>query len=147
LTVLNAGVEKLYKLPDNDGGWLLGMDHMDHKSQAMAMNSQHTRTENQVHIHICPKVSDAESVLAGLNKASYTSLKHVPHSGNWSPKDVKMYCEVSKTPSSSVAVWLNNLPKGVDNTQVGIGMLSDSHGDWWSCASVGGVPEHGVFCV
>jgi hypothetical protein len=145
-TVLNTGVEELGKLSDKDGGWELGMNNMAHKTQALAMNSQHSRTHNQVHIHICPKHSAAETVLSGLDRGKYKNISPVPRSAAWPPNGVDVYCEVKDkpTPSSSVVNWLPS--SSADKTRVGIGLLTDTNGHWWTCASVGGSAEHGVFC-
>jgi hypothetical protein len=137
-TVLNTGVESLKSMPEKDAGWELGVKNMQHKTQALAMNSQSQRDEDQVHIHICSKVIAAESVLAGL---SYTTLSPVTGK-NWPP--VPVYCKLSSTPSTDVVNW--QLPAGVKISDVGIGLLTDTKGRWWTCASVGGTASYGVFC-
>lgn len=142
-TVLSAGVEDLAKMPDKNGGWELGMKNINHKSQALAMNSQSSRTENQIHIHICSKNRNAENELSSLDKSKYTTLSPVTGK-NWPPKNVNVYCEAkASTPSSSVVDWLKTHTK--EEPHVGIGVLTDTHGDWWTCASVGGAAEH-IFC-
>lgn len=134
-TVLSAGVEDLAKMPDKNDGWELGMNH---KSQALAMNSQSSRTANQ--IHICSKNGNAENELSSLAKSKYTTLSPVTGK-NWPPKNVNVYCEAkASTPSSSVVDWLKTHTK--EEPHVGIGVLTDTHG---TCASVGGAAEH-IFC-
>lgn len=147
-TVLNTGLENLATMPEKDGGWELGMMHMDHKTQALTMNSQSSRGQNQVHIHICPKLTSAEAVLSGLKSDSYNNISPVIGTMNWPPKGVDVFCEAnnSPTPSTSIVEWYKTHLNSTLIAHVGIGLLTDTYGNWWTCASIGGTAQFGVFC-
>lgn len=136
--VLNMGIEELSKMPDKDDGWVLGLNNMNKKSQGLTMNSKHSRSRNQIHIHICPKNKNAEKTLSALDQSLYSSFNSVPGT-NW-------YCKNANngfTISSDVVSFLNKGTVSIDSA--GIGVLTDSKGRLWNCISTSGAAEY-IFC-
>lgn len=125
-TVLNTGVENLASMPDKNGGWTLGLNNLTPTMQGLTMNSQNTRTENQIHIHRCPVNANAVNVLSKLTPADYVLFKSVPGT-TW-------YCKVEVlgatiAPSSDVLAFLKTTPS-IDITNVGIGVIPANNFRW-----------------
>lgn len=138
--VLNTGVEQLSYMPDKNDGWILGLNNMNKKSQALTLNSKHSRSRNQIHIHICSKNSNAEKTLTNLDQSLYSSFNKIVVSG------VTWYCKNANnglTISSDVVSFLGT--SAIDTDRAGVGVLTDSKGRLWNCISTSGAAEY-IFC-
>lgn len=137
-TVLNTGVEQLDKMPDKNYGWILGLQKMQKKTEALAMNSKHSRSRNQIHIHICSKNTNADKVLSYLDKSQYSSFAKVPNTG-W-------YCKYANNGNSVSSDSIDYIKSSsIDINRAGIGVLTDSNGRLWNCISTSGAAEY-IFC-
>ncbi|KAK9371920.1 uncharacterized protein V1513DRAFT_453960 [Lipomyces chichibuensis] len=87
-TQLLPGILQLNNAPDSDGGWRLGQQvfQQGHPGQtynrergSLAMNSVATRSEEQVHIHVCDNpASKIRDKLSSLWRDNYRTLQSVP---------------------------------------------------------------------
>lgn len=155
-TVLNTGIDQLANIPRNNAGWTLGFQHIDTKTQALAINSRARRSRDEIHIHLCSKRTgqgSPEDVLAGQDPTKFATFKPL---NTW-------YCKATKPtitpvkpntdswstqPSTDYLAWLSTNPP-VDMNNLGFALLTDTKNNYlWQCITtlVTDVTEY-VFCT
>lgn len=156
-TELIPGILQLKNTPDIDGGFRLGQrtinDHQERDSKALAMNSVSTRSEEQIHIHLCDSSDDIRGILDQLNPAAYTTSQPVDLSGLHKP-NAAMRCRVSPTAGEDVnmgrdvVAWLNQYQGSSDCAQynVGAAVMTDSNDFSWACVITGHRAAESLFC-
>ncbi|CAG7916576.1 unnamed protein product [Penicillium olsonii] len=157
-TQLIPGILQLQTAADIDGGFRLGQDTINAQqardSLALAMNSVSTRSEEQIHIHLCDSTnSGIRGILDQLDRNKYRTSQSVPlaalHKSNSA-----MNCRVS--PNSGVDInmgrdvveWLKQYQGSNDCAQydVGAGVITDSSDYTWACVTTGHRAAENLFC-
>lgn len=146
------GILQLGQASNPNGGWLLGQNHYDKKTQALAMNSVATRTEEQIHIHVCTVVAGHQSastrhILSQLHRADYTArLKSVPTA----PSGSEMSCRVAAKLGDTVDIGkeiVDYIKSGTScEAYVGAGVMTDNNGWTWGCVTTGHAAAETIFC-
>ncbi|KAJ2958148.1 hypothetical protein NQZ79_g6231 [Umbelopsis isabellina] len=149
-TVLNTGIDQLAEMPDNNGGWTLGFQHIDTLTQALSINSRLTRSRNEIHLHLCDKSSGPPAILAQKDPAMFATFEPI---GTW-------YCKATKpskavlpntdawltSPSTDYLAWLATNPP-VDRNNLGFALLTDTHNNYlWQCITTTTQVTEGIFC-
>jgi hypothetical protein len=157
-TQLIPGILQLDTAPDFDGGFRLGQDVLNSQgirsTGTLAMNSVSTRSEEQIHIHVCDYPgSPLRGIIDGLDVNKYKSSQPVPLAA-LHKSDAAMNCRVS--PKSGVDVntgrdvidWLNQYKGQKDCAQynVGAGVITDSNDNSWACVVIGARAAENLFC-
>ncbi|KZF20400.1 hypothetical protein L228DRAFT_240923 [Xylona heveae TC161] len=147
-TQLIPGILELDQAPDPDGGWRLAQENYDRAAGALAMNSVASRTEEQIHIHLCvPQKQTIRDILSGLDRADYTKLKYVPGL----PNGWDMVCRVSPTQGSPINVASTietflSTAGGCNPYFAGAGVMTDSNDYTWACITTTATATEKVFC-
>ncbi|KAK9369489.1 hypothetical protein V1509DRAFT_652245 [Lipomyces kononenkoae] len=152
-----TGILQLNTAPDPDGGWRLGQQNIKRASGSLAMNSVATRSEEQVHIHVCDILSSKiRDKLSSLTRSSYGSLQSVPLTAaeGFKPGS-EMSCRVSPNKGAVVDVardinstlaGLRPPPANCAAYYVGAGVITDSNDYSWSCVTTGTRSAEELFC-
>ncbi|KAJ5382973.1 hypothetical protein N7517_000884 [Penicillium concentricum] len=159
-TQLLPGILQLHTAPDADGGFQLGQKTLrsGHPEQeynrangTLAINSALTRSEEQIHIHLCQNpASSTRDLLSGLNRSDYKVLKWVQFPPGFKSGSA-MYCRVSPSPGGEVDVATDILrvlqtTMACDIYNVGGGVVTDRHDYSWSCVTSGSRSAEEIFC-
>lgn len=157
-TQLIPGILQLQTANDIDGGFRLGQDTINSQqardSLALAMNSVSTRSEEQIHIHLCDSTKTGlTDILNQLDRNLYRTSKPVPLGALHKPT-AAMNCRVS--PNSGVDInmgrdiveWLSQFHGPADCAQynVGAGVITDSSDYTWACVVTGHSAAESLFC-
>ncbi|KAK9327448.1 hypothetical protein V1520DRAFT_283414 [Lipomyces starkeyi] len=165
-TQLLPGILQLNNAPDPDGGWRLGQRVLQqgHSGQtynrvrgSLAMNSVATRSEEQVHIHVCDNpVSKIRDKLSSLWRGNYGTLQPVPltTAEGFRPGS-EMSCRVS--PNSGAVIdmardisgYIGSLvapPASCAAYYVGAGVITDANDYTWACVTTGTRSAEELFC-
>ncbi|KAJ5771364.1 uncharacterized protein N7511_003415 [Penicillium nucicola] len=166
-TELIPGILSLGSAVDPDGGFRLGQDTLrntfpgqkyNRLTGTLAMNSVATRSEEQVHIHLCfSQFSGVRGILDGLTRTNYFNLAWVDLSNIHKPDAPYMYCRASSNQGQDINVsraisdYLDYLTAqfGPDNCAqytVGAGVITDSQDYSWACVTVGSRAAETIFC-
>ncbi|KAG2174758.1 hypothetical protein INT43_005816 [Umbelopsis isabellina] len=160
-TILNTGIDQLADIPHNNDGWTLGFQHIDTKTQALAINSRARRSRDEIHIHLCSKKTgpgSPQDFLANQDPTQFATFKplHIQPLITW-------YCKATKPtitpvkpntdswstrPSTDYLAWLSTNPP-VDSNNLGFALLTDTKNNYlWQCVTtlVTEVTEF-VFCT
>jgi len=159
-TILNTGIENIYQMTseESNSGWTFGLTKIDTKSQALALNSKHLRTKNQIHIHLCVKKTNPGSpndILGSLKPIEYSTFKNIPAIMSYCKatavlpgKIVTPYTDIwNPKPSTDFIEWYAANPT-IDINILSIGLLTDSHNNYlWECITytTTNTAEH-IFC-
>ena len=146
------GILELGQATHPNEGWLLGQNHYDKNTQALAMNSVATRSEEQIHIHLCPIVvgqrsARTQQLLTQLHRGDYTAqLKSVP----MVPLGSEMSCRVVATKGDTIDIGreiVQYLNSGKScEAYVGAGVMTDDNGWTWCCVTTGHTAAETIFC-
>ncbi|CAG7977581.1 unnamed protein product [Penicillium salamii] len=157
-TQLIPGILQLQTAIDIDGGFRLGQDTINSQqardSLALAMNSVSTRSEEQIHIHLCDSTKTGiTGILDQLDRNMHRTSKPVPLGALHKPT-AAMNCRVS--PNSGVDInmgrdiveWLSQFHGPADCAQynVGAGVITDSSDYTWACVVTGYSAAESLFC-
>jgi hypothetical protein len=141
-TILNTGIDQLANIPDNNAGWTLGLQHIDTSKQALAINSRARRSRDEIHIHLCNKLTGANSPqvrLATLNPSNYVTFQAI---GSWYCKATKPTIPVKPNtdswqtrPSTDYLAWVATTVAAVNSiNNQGFALLTDSNNNYlWQC--------------
>lgn len=153
------GILQLDQAPQPHLGWQLGQYILKHPnpdpavkytraSGSLAMNSVATRTEEQIHIHVCDNpTSNLRQDLSKLLRSKYTTWELVPGYSLW--------CQVAPFSASDIDVaaiisdYLTTIPHlsaSCDKYKVGAGLITDSHDYSWACVTTGTTSAEELFC-
>lgn len=159
-TQLLPGILQLNTAPEADAGFQLGQKtlrsghptrYYSRQNGTLAMNSVSTRSEEQIHIHLCENVASlTRDLLSGVNRSDYKLLNRVKIPPGLQP-DSAMYCRVSSSPGTNIDVapdilHVLSFTKACDLYNVGAGLLTDRHDYSWSCVTAGNRSAEGIFC-
>jgi hypothetical protein len=126
--------------------WDFGQEKAsDPKTEALAINSAHSITENQIHMHICAPNKKIQQDLADLYNAHgktptfYSALreiKNVPSSGR------RMFCRAAQKPlqlipGATISDDINKVLQMTDTCDyyVGAAVIKDTNDFIWSCVT------------
>ncbi|KAJ5677361.1 uncharacterized protein N7477_002994 [Penicillium maclennaniae] len=123
--------------------WEWGQQLYTRGSQALAINSARTRSQEQIHMHICSINQAAQTYLDNLDHTNYQSLTKIPGKP-W-------YCRANQNkgqPISGVtADTQNRLASGqVCVDYVGAAVIVDSRDRTWACVTYDDSTTEYVFC-
>jgi hypothetical protein len=157
-TQLIPGILQLDTATDIDGGFRLGQDTLKNKgirsTGTLAMNSVTTRSEEQIHIHVCDwPNSPLRDIIDGLDVNKYQTSQSVPL-GALHKANAAVNCRVSPNTGVDVNVsrdivnWLKQYQGSNDCAQynVGAGVITDSRDLSWSCIVTGERAAENLFC-
>jgi hypothetical protein len=146
------GILELGQATHPNEGWLLGQQNYDKKTQALTMNSVATRTEEQIHIHICPIVQGHQSastrqILSQLQRKDYTAQSK---SVSAVPPGSEMSCRVVAKEGDPIDIGreiVRYLNSGSScEAYVGAGVMTDNNGWTWGCVTTGHTAAETIFC-
>jgi hypothetical protein len=157
-TQLIPGILQLDTAPDIDGGFRLGQDTLStqgiRSTGTLAMNSVSTRSEEQIHIHVCDYPgSPLRDIIDGLDVNKYKSSQPVDLSA-LHKSNAAMNCRVAPNPGvdvntgRDVVEWLKQY-QGSNNCaqyNVGAGFITDSNDNSWACVVTGARAAENLFC-
>lgn len=151
------GILQLDQAPEPDAGWQIGQfalrnpdtQHVTYTRDrgALAMNSVATRTEEQIHIHVCDNpTSNLRTVLSTLQRSKYTAaLAPVP--------SLPLMCQVAQFSGTNIEVapkifdHLKTLASyDCDRNRVGAGLITDIKDYSWACVTTGNTGAEELFC-
>ncbi|KAJ6120328.1 hypothetical protein N7523_004608 [Penicillium sp. IBT 18751x] len=123
--------------------WEWGQQLYARGSQALAINSARTRSQEQIHMHICPINQATQTYLDNLDHTNYQSLTKIPGKP-W-------YCRANQNkgqPISGVtADTQSRLASGqVCVDYVGAAVIVDSRDRTWACVTYDEDTTEYVFC-
>lgn len=156
------GILELHLAPEPNRGWQLGQDTLRNPPQgatytratgALAMNSVATRTEEQIHIHVCENQSSiVRRELSMLTRSSYTTLTNVPIAGipaNSLKCQVAPFSGMNVNVATAIFDELNGIPNyaaSCDKFLVGAGLITDIHDYTWVCVTTSTRAAEELFC-
>ncbi|UNI21855.1 hypothetical protein JDV02_007806 [Purpureocillium takamizusanense] len=133
----------------HERGWTYAQEHYKPQSQAVFLNSARARKMEHVHIHVCrSRNAQTAKNLADEHIQSSTSLIKTV-------KEPELYClgvnhSVTITNfAGALSNWLAKLPvetPPICKDLVGAGILQDTHGRTWACASKHRKGPQDMFC-
>ncbi|KAF9891677.1 hypothetical protein FE257_003689 [Aspergillus nanangensis] len=145
----------ILELGADNRGWQLGQlalkqgegSTFDHGT--LALNSVTSRTEDQVHIHVCDRPSSLlRDYLDKQMPGDFQSLKATDFEGaGFSKQEVR--CQAAKTAQFNMAQLVTNYLMSLspcDNFHVGAGLVNDKSGNTWGCITPHGSAEY-LFCM
>lgn len=152
------GILQLDQAPLPDLGWTLGQYILRNPqdkavkytraSGSLAMNSVATRSEEQIHIHVCDNpTSKLRQALSKLQRSDFAALAPVP--------GYSMWCQVAKHAGEDMLVaariseFLTNIlpPSAYCNKyKVGAGLITDPLDYSWACVTTGTTSAEELFC-
>jgi len=148
-TQLLPGILELSQAHNPEAGWTLGQDTYKRDQQGLAINSVQSRSEEQIHIHVCPIGTTAQTLrdtLSHRKYSDYVTLADVP-----TVPDVQ--CRVAPQrgiPISGVAQTIKDfLAKpsvAACDSYVGAGVITDNNDYTWMCISTARGAAEYVFC-
>ncbi|KAJ6103950.1 hypothetical protein N7486_004172 [Penicillium sp. IBT 16267x] len=149
-TQRTPGILELGTIPKYQQGFDFAqttVKNMFPKTGTLAVNSVTSRTEEQIHIHLCDNTNtNLRDALSKLNTASYSKLSPVTGAG------VAMQCRVANNKGDNidqagdVTTYLAKLAAtDCGRYHVGSGYMVDNNGYSWSCVTIGGSAEY-IFC-
>jgi hypothetical protein len=148
-TQLLPGILELSQAHDPEGGWTLGQDTYNRGQQGLAINSVQSRSEEQIHIHVCPFGTTSQGLrdtLSHQKYSNYVSLADVPGFSN-------LQCRVAPQrgiPITDVARSIKDFIAKPPSTEcdyyVGAGVLTDNNDFTWMCISTARGAAEFVFC-
>ncbi|KAJ5716196.1 hypothetical protein N7493_008107 [Penicillium malachiteum] len=158
-TYLIPGILQLHQIPDYWVGFNLAQNTV-RKNQGntgtLALNSVASRTEEQIHIHLCNNGNkNVRDVINGLDPAKYKTLATVDISK--AMPGYAMQCRVSSQKDANIIdqggdilshLQTLSTDHGPDNCaqyHVGSGFMIDNSGLAWSCVTTSGSAEK-IFC-
>lgn len=160
-TLLIPGILQLATAADPDGGFRLGQNTLrnGHAGQqysratgTLAMNSVITRSEEQIHIHLCNHPnSGVRGILNGLTRDNYRILKSVDIS-SLGKSNAGMWCRVSPNKGEDVNVardvldFLGRVANTCAQDLVGAGVVTDVNDYSWSCVTTNQRAAETLFC-
>ncbi|KAB8200765.1 hypothetical protein BDV34DRAFT_204071 [Aspergillus parasiticus] len=141
--------------PDNNG-WRLGQitlltgQFSSWDDGTLAMNSVTSRTEEQIHIHVCDRpTSVLRKYLEQKDAVHYSSLTPMDFDQLGFQKD-SVHCQAAKTKDFDMAKlvsdYLNTLGAGCAKYHAGAGLITDKYGNTWGCVTTQGSAEF-LFCM
>ncbi|KAJ5626009.1 hypothetical protein N7510_002318 [Penicillium lagena] len=157
------GILQLKQAPEPNRGWQLGQSVLRNppttpaqytrKTGALAMNSVSTRTEEQIHIHVCNNpTSVIRTILSRLPRAGYTQSTLVPLPLGF-PAGSELRCQISPQPGMDINVanailkYLGPLHSyGCEQFRVGAGLIIDNYDYTWACVTTGTRGAEDLFC-
>ncbi len=147
-----SGIEELDKAGIYANvGWNLGQRNYNRSTQALAMNSMATRTEEQIHIHVCNVKKNpcypsgrTREILSCLDRSEYTKLKPVPLMLG----DSK--CRVASNQGEPIDNIAEDIIKEIQKKEcskyIGAGIITDSRNYTWACVSDSTTAAEYIFC-
>jgi len=157
-TQLIPGILQLNTAPDIDGGFRLGQNTLNDQqirgTGTLAMNGVSTRSEEQIHIHVCDYPgSPLRDILDGLDVNKYKTSQSVPLGALHKP-NAAMNCRVSPNQGVDINMarditdWLKQYHGSNDCAQynVGAGVITDSSDYSWACVVTGARAAENLFC-
>ena len=125
--------------------WDFGQTASDPSNQALAINSAHSITQNQIHMHICNANTDMQKSLADLYKGHsqntpsfYNTLKDIPNP----PSGERMFCRASQNKlqpisGDSISKDINSVLMKSDICEyyVGAAVIRDDNDYSWVCVT------------
>ncbi|KAK9321252.1 hypothetical protein V1517DRAFT_374887 [Lipomyces orientalis] len=157
-----TGILQLNNAHDPDGGWRLGQQlfqqghaGINRAAGSLAMNSVATRSEEQVHIHVCNNpTSHLRDTLSSLWRGNYGTLQSVPLTSGFKPGS-EMSCRVSANKGEviNMARDINDYlgshaspPASCGAYYVGAGVITDANDYTWACVTTGTRSAEELFC-
>ncbi|KAH6889376.1 hypothetical protein B0T10DRAFT_460039 [Thelonectria olida] len=127
-------------------GWNFAQANYKHKTEALAMDSWRTRKQEQVHIHVCNKNTTLEAML---------SKEKIPTDGRLFrlQGDPDLSCVVRPNNglvfdfSSIIDRFSEDEFPFMCNAIVGAGIMSDTRGNTWACATTHKAGPVSKFCA
>ncbi|KAK9242115.1 hypothetical protein V1506DRAFT_548545 [Lipomyces tetrasporus] len=150
------GILQLNNARDPDGGWRLGQQTYNRARGSLAMNSVATRSEEQVHIHVCDiPASKIRDKLSSLWRGNYATVQSVPltTAEGFKPGS-EMSCRVSPNNGAVIDMardidrYLGSLvtPQSCAAYYVGAGVITDANDYTWACVTTGTRSAEELFC-
>lgn len=120
-----------------DAVWEFGQTVYIPGTQALAINPAHSKTQDQVHMHVCPANSAVKNGLTTLSTTCvtcYSNLTPVNVAG------ISMWCRAEQAKASSIDGVSDDIDKvlamhGVCPYFVGAAVVRDGNGYTWSCVT------------
>jgi hypothetical protein len=144
------GIEDLhYADPYADDGWLFGQKHYNRSTQALAMNSKASRTQEQIHIHVCDiknqpcnQSGRTRDILSCLDRGHYKNMESVP----LMPGDTK--CKVANNTGSPIDI-AEDIKREMQkdcNVYIGAGIITDRKDYTWACVTDSPQAAEWIYC-
>ncbi|KAJ5691957.1 hypothetical protein N7462_001380 [Penicillium macrosclerotiorum] len=152
------GILELHDVPDYNGGFDFGQNKLQgDKHGALALNPAASRSEEQLHIHLCTNDNDPiRDALTGLTRSGFTSLAPVDITSVKSSYGT-MWCRVAPNKGDininqgqDILDYLQKIdtlygPSNCERYHVGAGYMKDKNDYAWSCVTTASSAE-GIFC-
>lgn len=144
-TQLVPGILDTYKNPKHfDAGWVFAQSVYTPQAQALAMNSDRVRDQEQIHTHICRRNDSMYNLLYQENVKSSVNLSRLEG-------DHELYCLAVKNGGMVLdfASALGRFFAAHPNTckeRIGAGIMQDQRGYTWACATNSSSGPLGKFC-
>lgn len=146
----------ILQLGTDNNGWKLGQIALSTgkvssvSAGTLAMNSVTSRTEEQIHIHVCDRPTSVfQQYLDKKNAAHYSQLTAIDFDQLGFQKN-SIQCQALKTKNFDMAKltsdYLNKLGAGCAKYHVGAGLITDKQGYTWGCITTQGSAEF-LFCM
>ncbi|KAG9249816.1 uncharacterized protein F5Z01DRAFT_668153 [Emericellopsis atlantica] len=145
-TELLPGIEKMG--PGHDQGWQFAQKESTPKSQAVFLNSVRARDMEQVHIHLCNSNQATAKMLSQEKIKSSTQLKQLDGDKNLYCLGVDHAVRITGF-AGIIANFMANLPSTISKPckeLVGAGIIQDTTGRTWACASTNSGGPQDKFC-
>jgi hypothetical protein len=132
-----------------DQAWEYGQSLYNPTIQALAINSAHSITEAQIHMHICPLNAATRDFLSELS-LSPTSLASYSKIRATKPF-ITVWCRASQTPNKAITGVSEDISTvldmvGVCDNYVGAAVVTDINGYTWSCVTADDSDTEHRFC-
>ncbi|KAJ6119537.1 hypothetical protein N7523_003817 [Penicillium sp. IBT 18751x] len=135
-TQLMPGILEL----NSDEPWQFGQSQYSRKSQALAINSVFRRTQEQIHVHVCPANTMTQGVLDNLNPANFQKMSQV----NGYP----WLCRAAAFPIKDVTYDIQAQIKNpmFCKDYIGAAVVDDNKGRTWACVTTDAQGTQAIFC-
>lgn len=115
----------------DDGAWSFAQKQFNSGSNALALNSFRSRTQEQIHIHICNRNKATYNLLSNARRENYKDF------GSLDPK-LEMICRVNDQKNQDISGFAGDIanrkkwPTGCPFL-VGAGIMRDKNNYAWAC--------------
>jgi hypothetical protein len=129
----------------SEAPWQYGQSDLDRQNKALTINSVKTRTEEQIHVHVCPVKEVVQRILASQNYAKFPKLAPI-----MLPVPEPWLCKVNPKKGQDISGVTADLQAEIKKAKckdfIGAAVVVDSNDRTWACVTTDDQPTQYTFC-
>jgi hypothetical protein len=131
----------------SEAPWQYGQRDLDRPNKALTINSVKTRTQEQIHIHVCPVKEIVQRILASQKYTDFQDMGPIKMPvADPNPWLCKVNPTKGQTISGVTADLQNQIKKAKCKDFIGAAVVVDSNDRAWACVTTDDQPTQYTFC-